>query len=125
VEERHLLGASFLVSTAGLVLLYLISIHSTPPLVKVSELTYDDVGLRVTVKGEVISKKAHKDGHVFLKIADDTGKLSIAIFNSLAENLKEKETCLQEGKEIEVTGEVEEFRGSLEVIPRDSGDVKC
>lgn len=127
MRDSELLKISFVVATSGLVLLFFVSTYSTVPVVQVSELSYDDVGTKVAVKGEVTSVRIHKDGHIFLEVADDTGSISVAIFSNVAEELDAATRgCVTGiGAGVEVAGEVEEYRERLEIIPQSAGDVTC
>jgi DNA/RNA endonuclease YhcR with UshA esterase domain len=123
VEERQILALSFAVSSAGLLLLYYVSINSTPPVVKISELTYDDVGTRVSIRGKLVSKKIHRDGHVFLKIKDETGEIPVVLFRSFVKKMDD--ICLEEGNFLEITGELQEYRNTLEILPKKKEDLRC
>jgi hypothetical protein len=126
VKDSRLLMLSLLISTLGLGLLFYLSTIYSNPYVKISQIDYDSVGERVTVEGEILRARNHPNGHIFLKLGDSTGNISIVFFSSLAEKLDmEIRGCLHQGGNIRVTGRVEEYRGSLEVIPRKGGDVKC
>lgn len=125
MDDSDLLRVSLLVSTSGLVLLFFVSIHSQPSLVEVSGISYDDVGSTVIVKGKITSKSV-KDGHVFVKISDGTGKIAAAIFENVAEKMsEEKLSCIQDGSIVQIAGEVNEYRGSLEIVPRDESAISC
>jgi DNA/RNA endonuclease YhcR with UshA esterase domain len=123
MRDAQLLKISFLVSAFGLVLLYFVAAHSQPAVVKISEIDYDTAGSKVIVEGQIVSKSVHKDGHIFLKISDGTGKISVVLFSGTSEQLDA--SCIQVGSNIRAVGKVEEYRGSLEVIPRGGNDVRC
>lgn len=127
MNDSDLLKMSFGVATVGLVLLFIVSSYSTVSVVKISELSYDDTGSKVAVRGDVISVRTHKDGHIFIEVDDGTGELTIAIFKNVAEKLDTKaiECITNVGSEVEVAGEVTEYRERLEIIPQGTGDVKC
>jgi|Deesub1362A_J573_1020465.scaffolds.fasta_scaffold00350_34 DNA/RNA endonuclease YhcR with UshA esterase domain len=125
MEERHLIGISFLISTAGVLLLYYISLNSTPIHASIADLTYDDIGERVLIEGQIISKRVHKDGHIFLKVADASGKIDVIIFSSQASKLGDKIKCLSKKNKIEVAGEIEDYKGTLELILRNTDDLRC
>jgi DNA/RNA endonuclease YhcR with UshA esterase domain len=97
------------------------------PVVKISELSFDDTGTKVAVKGEVTSVRIHDDGHIFLEVSDDTGEISIAVFKNVAEKLdtQTRECITNIGASVEISGEVEEYKESLEIIPQSTSDVKC
>lgn len=127
MNDSDLLKMSFGVATFGLVLLFFVSNYSTVPVVKVSELSYDDTGIKVAVKGEVTSVRIHRDGHIFLEVSDGTGEISIAIFKNVAEKLDTlKRECITNiGTSVEIAGEVKEYRENLEIIPQGTDDLIC
>ncbi|MEE8401124.1 MAG: exodeoxyribonuclease VII large subunit [Candidatus Hydrothermarchaeaceae archaeon] len=127
MNDSDLLKISLGAATFGLMLLFFVSSQSEVPLVKISELSYDDAGIKVAVRGEVTSARIHKDGHIFIEIKDGTGKISIAIFKNVAEKLEiaTVECITNIGSEVDVSGEVKEYRESLEIIPQGTGDIKC
>lgn len=127
MNDSDLMKISFGVAAFGLVLLFFVSSYSTAPVVKVSELSYDDIGTKVAVRGEVTSMRFHDDGHIFLKISDETGKISVAIFKNVAEKLDTQtgECITNIGSRVEIAGEVKEYREELEIIPQSTGDVTC
>ncbi|MFQ5976387.1 MAG: exodeoxyribonuclease VII large subunit [Candidatus Hydrothermarchaeales archaeon] len=126
MDDSTLLKISILVSTIGLITLFFVSSYTRPPNVKISEITYDDVGVYTVIKGKITSKNVHKDGHIFFDIADDTGKMKVVLFSGTAETLNsETLACLEVGKNIEVKGKVDEYKGSLEIIPKVGEDVSC
>ncbi len=127
MNDSDLLKMSFGVATSGLVLLFLVSSYSTVPIAKISELSFDDTGTKAAVKGEITSVRNHKDGHIFIKVSDETGEISIAIFKNVAEKLDvPTRKCVTEmGSRVEVAGEVVEYQEELEIIAQSTNDVKC
>jgi len=113
-------------SAIGLILLFLVSEATQVDTVKISEIDYDMAGSLVSVTGNIVSKRIHDDGHIFLKIEDDTGKISAVIFSSDAKKLDPVLlSCLETGKTVSVTGMVEEYQGSLEMIPKTGDGLRC
>ncbi|MFQ5815204.1 MAG: exodeoxyribonuclease VII large subunit [Candidatus Hydrothermarchaeaceae archaeon] len=126
LDDAGLLKISLGTSTIGLLLLLLVSSASQPATVSIGEIDYDEVGSLVSIEGSIASKRVHKDGHIFLKVEDGTGKISTVVFSSEAEKLDSSILeCLVEGRRISVTGRVEEYRGALEVIPKRGDGLKC
>ena len=127
MNDSDLLKISFGVAAFGLVLLFFVSHYSTAPAAKVSEVSFDDAGTKVAISGEVTSVRIHDDGHIFLEVSDDTGEISIAIFKNVAEKLdtQTRECIMKIGASVEISGEGEEYKESLEIIPQSTGDVKC
>lgn len=126
MDDSSLLKISILVSTIGLIMLFFVSSYTRSPKVKISEITYDDVGRYTVITGKIAAKNVHKDGHIFLDVSDATGKMKVVLFSGTAKTLKsETLSCLEVGKSVEVKGKVDEYRGSLEIIPKEGEDVRC
>ncbi len=125
MNDQGILKISFLVSTFGLLLLFYVSANLLPPLMKIADIEYDNAGSKVMVKGEITSFKSSEKGHIFLKVSDGTGEISVVLFKNLVEKLdEEKRKDIKKGNVIEIAGTVEEYRGSLEIVPGAVDDVK-
>lgn len=122
MKEKGLLSISFLISTAGLLIIFAMGQYSAPCTTDIGSLDFDQVGYNVIVKGEVIDRNYHKDGHIFLTVKDNTGSIIVPIFSNLAVEIG---TRLDDCREVEVMGKLEEYRDNLEVIPREPGDIVC
>lgn len=126
MDDSTLLKIAILVSTAGLIMLFFVSSYTSPANVKISEITYDDVGRYMVLTGKITSKYEHKDGHIFLDITDGTGDMKVVMFSSTASTLDSNLlACLEKGKTIEIKGKVDEYKGDLEIIPKEGGDIIC
>jgi DNA/RNA endonuclease YhcR with UshA esterase domain len=120
------LKLSLLVSTVGLGMLFYVSITYEESVESISQLDYDSVGNRVAITGEILSKSTHKEGHIFLKVGDSSGWIRVALFDSYVERLSEGQLdCLRVGGSLWIRGRVEEYRGSLEIVPRQKEDLRC
>ncbi|NOZ77365.1 MAG: exodeoxyribonuclease VII large subunit [Euryarchaeota archaeon] len=123
MDDRQILGMAFTVSTAGLLLLFLVSGQLQPLFLEPSEISLSHAGRKVSTAGEVVSLRFHEDGHVFFEVADASGGIKVAIFQDVA---RDADTgCLAEGRRVEVTGRVKEYRGAPEVVVQEPGDIQC
>ncbi len=126
MRDLELLVLSFLVSSIGLGLLFYTSDKYTDASIDISRIDYDSVGSKVAVSGKVLASRTHRDGHVFLKLGDPTGNISVVFFSSLAERLDAGiKRCLKPGSYIYVMGWVKEYKDTLEIVPRKGRDVEC
>ncbi len=126
LDDAGLYKISLGISTIGLILLYLISSTFQVDIVSISEIDYDMVGSIVSIEGKVVSKRVHEDGHIFFKVEEGTNRISAVVFSSEVKKLEpEVLKCLEEGNSITVTGRVEEYRGTLEVIPTKGDGLRC
>ncbi|MDI6798857.1 MAG: OB-fold nucleic acid binding domain-containing protein [Candidatus Aenigmarchaeota archaeon] len=107
----------------GLILIYLAASNIQPREVRLSEITSELIGRTVTTSGKIIYKSFHPAGHIFLTVSDGKGKLQVPLFAGFVNKLDDADD-FKKGIKIEVTGLVEEYRGSLQVVPRKVGDIK-
>jgi len=65
--------------------------------------------------------REHKEGHLFLKLQDSSGVVSVPIFSRTRSQVEESIELLDV---VEVTGEVVLYQGGFEVIPDGANDIK-
>jgi len=75
-------------------------------------------GQQQTITGTILDRSMSK-GHVFLKVKDTTGTISVPIFKDKAIDATE----MSVGQKIAVTGEVNEYQGKIEIIPQAPKDL--
>lgn len=119
---ERLTKLSLLCSLAGIAVLYGASLSSRPSVVPIASLDSTFVGLRVVVSGQVINSYEHANGHLFLKLKDDSGGvISVPIFSRVRAGLNEPIELLDV---VQVVGRVELYRNQLEVIPDKPEDIR-
>lgn len=125
-EEKKILTISLLLSFVGLSLIYFAAVNVKPKEIDLNEINFELVGRSVTTVGEIVYKKEHPAGHIFLSLAKENTRVQVPIFAGLRNEL-EKEfnlTELKEGRKLRVTGLVGEYRGQLQIIPRKCEDLE-
>lgn len=76
--------------------------------------TQADINKEATIKGTIISKYNHPDGHIFLTVQLESGQeIDVPIFATLAPNSENYTTK----SVVQVKGTVDLYDGKLEVIP--------
>lgn len=103
MDDKFLLKIALVVSVLGIIGLFLVTEIIEIPLQKIEELEEGDY---VKIVGEIISIN-QKDTMTFFQIKDETGKIDVVYFDLVE---------LEEGIELEVEGQVEEYKGKLEII---------
>ncbi len=111
---QMLVKAAILVSILGIIALYFLTEGSIET-VKIENLNHY-LGQAVKVEGTVLSKFTSKDGHVFLKITDSSGELSVVAFKNYNIN---GVNSLSKGDKVEVRGMVKEYKEELEIIAKE------
>ena len=122
MDEKSMTKLSLLCSLTGLAAIYATAMQTRPMMTPIASLDNNFVGLKVTISGQVVNSYEHQDGHLFLKLRDDSeGVVSVPLFARLRAELGESIELLDV---VQVTGEVELYRGELEVIPERASDVR-
>lgn len=74
------------------------------------------IGQTARVTGMVTSVYVTKNDHVFLKVADNTGEVTVIAFNNSNIDLAYD---LQNGDQVSVIGKVDAYKGKLEIIAKE------
>ncbi len=120
MNEKQLMRLSVLGSVFGIVALYFVAMNLCMPLVDIGEITGEIIGNTVVVKGTVSDVYFHKDGHIFFNLKDETGEVKIVLWDDTVKQLELNHVKVRElknGDRLEVTGVVELYKGTLEIVP--------
>lgn len=113
---------SLLCSLTGIALLYLGAVQTRPSLTPISRINTDFIGLKTKISGRVIDLHGHSEGHVFLKVKDNSGGvISVPVFSGVNSKLNEKIELLDT---IQIEGRIENYRGELEIIPEGAESIQ-
>lgn len=121
MEEKKLCNLALFCSLIGLLILFFISTQIEVAQINIREIGPDDIGKNVKICGFVESKRT-SNGHIFLELKDNTGKINFVIFNQTASNLKKNGIDLYNLKnngKLCGSGTVDEYpkgSGNLEII---------
>lgn len=107
-------------SVSGLLGLFFFTSHVTGMVVSVGEIGFDMEGVCVKVCGSVVKHYVSKDGHVFMDVKDSTGTIDVVVFEGEVHNIMGISPLeLKGGDSICARGEVEVYRGAVEILPRE------
>jgi DNA/RNA endonuclease YhcR with UshA esterase domain len=109
----NILKISIIVAIIGIISLFFISRLLTEETIEISELK---IGQIERISGMVTSVYISRDDHVFLKVADNTGEITVVAFKN--SNIDEAYD-LEIGEEVSVLGRVDEYKGELEIIAKE------
>ncbi|OYT42970.1 MAG: hypothetical protein B6U88_02245 [Candidatus Aenigmarchaeota archaeon ex4484_56] len=116
MKEKDLRNFSLLCSILGLLVLFFASKKLESVVTKISDLTFNDIGKRVKVCGNITSYYLSKKNHLFLGLEDSTDSIDIVIFNSTISKLNLDPHILNKNQEICVLGTLTEYKSGLEII---------
>jgi DNA/RNA endonuclease YhcR with UshA esterase domain len=122
MDDRSMVKLSLICSLAGLAAVYTAASSARPRVMPIASLDNSFVGLKVMISGEVVDLREHRDGHLFLKLRDQSGGVaSVPVFSRVRAELGEPVELLDV---VEVKGEVVLYRGELEVVPREASGIR-
>ena len=119
MKERTLLSICFIGAIIGIIILYLLSFMITPIEASPSSIDQSMVGRSVFVSGRVANLEHHENGHIFFDIEDEEGYASAVIWKDRVRFLLmsgEDLTKLSNGQAIEVVGDVEMYKGNVQIV---------
>jgi exonuclease VII large subunit len=109
MKESFLIWISTIFCVAGIISLFLLNKHTKPTHLKISELREEMDFVKIV--GTIERKYVSKTGTVFLTVRDQSGKIKAVIFKGVANHYG-----IKRGDEVEITGDVQTYRGELEII---------
>lgn len=127
LPKDYVLLASLTSSLIGLALIYIAAINIGPQKMSISDITADMEGRKILVEGYLAGKRKHEDGHAFLTISDNNSKIQVPLFSDFMEELNKigiTENDFHLKDRIAVEGILENYKGNLQIIPKNLNDVK-
>ncbi len=108
-----ILKISIITAVIGIIALYFISLVLTEETIEIKKLK---IGQIERISGMVTSVYVSRDDHVFMKVADNTGEVTVVAFKN--SNI-DQAYDLEIGEEVAVLGRVDEYKGDLEIIAKE------
>ena len=107
MEEKSLLRLALICSLVGIIALFFISENMEIKEKNIDEINKDNIGEDVKIKG-IVSKSADKGKIILLDIVQPE-TITIVLF-------KDHDFNISTGTKVEITGEIDEFNGKMEII---------
>jgi len=107
MEEKSLLRLALICSLVGIIALFFISERMEIKEKTVNEINKDNIGEGVRIKG-IVSKSTDKGKILLLDIVQPE-TITIVLF-------KDHDFNISTGTKVEITGEIDEFNGKMEII---------
>ncbi len=93
--------------------------EGTPlPVRPISSITSADVSTRVAVEGTVSSVKAFNGGQSVYVTDDSGGEIRLVVWQAILDRVQDNARLLTPGTRVHVEGGIDEYKGSLELVPQ-------
>ncbi len=116
MEESGLLKLSLSCSLLGLLSIFLVSGYVSETTLEIGSVTGDMTGVAAKVCGNVTYRHVSKSNHLFFRLTDSTGMISVVVFNSTARGMAGNPYSLKVGDSICAFGKVGFYKGSVEIL---------
>ncbi len=127
MDDEKIFKIALLTSLVGMVGMIFTAGYIAPQKVRIEDLNLGMIDKEVSVEGVVQVVKRSKNGETyFLDLTDGSGRLTIVIFQSTSLDMEKNNiniTGLSQ-RRVNVVGNVAEYRGTLELILKDSKSLK-
>jgi len=108
------------ISIVGLLILTYVSEILEPPISRIGDINTNSLGKNLHVRGNVSRIHEFKGGSIILTIRDNTGEVDVYLDYYIAKSMPE----ILKAKEVDVIGELDEYEGRLEIIPKKSNWIR-
>jgi DNA/RNA endonuclease YhcR with UshA esterase domain len=127
MEDNQIFKIALLTSIIGLVGMVAFAGQVLPKEVKIKDIDRGMLDEDVSVEAVVQDVgRSQKGDTYFLDIMDDTGKTTLIIFSGTATDLQKENISVQnlDKRRINIVGTVNEYKGSTELVLKDSKSLK-
>lgn len=127
MEDNQIFKIALLTSIIGLVGMVAFAGQVLPKEVKIKDINKGMLDEDVSVEAVVQDVgRSQKGDTYFLDIMDDTGKTTLIIFSGTATDLQKENISVQnlDKRRINIVGTVNEYKGSTEIVLKDSKSLK-
>ncbi len=108
MKNQTLFKIAITTSFIGIILLLFLSQKIDASAYQISDISTKNIDEKIKING-VATKITEKPTVTFITLKDDTGTITVVIFNKEKLNIKS-------GNNIQVYGKISEYKGQLEVI---------
>ena len=127
MEDKQIFKLALFTTIFGLVGMMFSANYIMPQEVKIKDINRGMLDKEVLVEGLVTDvSQSRNGGTFFLELMDGTGKIKLIVFESAAFEIQKTDISILSfnKRRIRVVGRVTEYKGSLEVILKDSSSLK-
>jgi len=119
MNEKTLTKISVVGSVLSIILLYFITLNINPEGMAIGNLDRSLIGRSVSITGKITSLYVN-NGNIFMNVADESGEIKAVLWKDTLEMVRANgidSDAFEIGKKINMTGEIQEYKGELEIVP--------
>jgi DNA/RNA endonuclease YhcR with UshA esterase domain len=119
MDEKTLTKISVVGSVLSIILLYFITLNINPEGMAIGNLDRTLIGRSVSITGKITSLYVN-NGNMFMNVADESGEIKTVLWKDTLELIHANgidSGTFEIGKKISITGEIQEYKGELEIVP--------
>ncbi|MEN6329974.1 MAG: OB-fold nucleic acid binding domain-containing protein [Methanobacteriaceae archaeon] len=127
MEDERIFKIALLTSVLGIVGMIFTAGYVAPQKVLIADLNLGMIDKEVSVEGIIQDVEKSKNGETyFLDLTDGSGRLTIVVFESTTLDMEKNNINIMglNHRRVNVVGNVAEYRGTLEIILKDSQSLK-
>ena len=110
VSDSQLIKLSLFITIIGILTIFILTLFIKPLEISISEISTSHFGREIITNGTIISYSSN--GNIFMTISDGKSEIKAVIFENNAANAYN----LNNGDRILILGEVNNYKGELEII---------
>ncbi|MFH1237577.1 MAG: OB-fold nucleic acid binding domain-containing protein [Candidatus Aenigmatarchaeota archaeon] len=119
MNEKTLTKISVVGSVLSIILLYFMTLNIIPEGMAIGNLDRSLIGRSVSITGKITSLYVN-NGNMFMNVADESGEIKAVLWKDTLEMIRINDInpdTFEVGKKIDITGEIQEYKGELEIVP--------
>ena len=127
LNDRIIFKVALITSLVGIIGMLIFASYIEPKEVQIKDITRNNIGETVAVKGVVESIMESSSGSsCFIELNDGTGKINLIIFESTLVELQDAGNDLEsfENQKVKVIGSITEYKSSMELILANANSIK-
>jgi len=119
MNEKILMKVSLIGTIGSILALYVVTSQIFSSSMNIGDIDKSFVGKTVNVTGEITSISNNK-GNIFINVKDETGEIKVVLWEDTIKSINANDldtNKLNKGSKINIIGDVQIYRGEMEIIP--------
>lgn len=126
MHDNQIFRIALVTTVFGLAGMIFLSGEIIPQEFKIKEINKNHVGEDLTIEGLITTVEIPKNNLYILSVVDGTGKISVVIYGSVADEFNREGISPQnfQNRRAKIVGNVKEYNGSIELMIENTKSIK-